>query len=218
MTTIDRRTALARAIYEAWCPTETHLTFEEFSRLYPEQDAHYRAADEVIRKTRPDKVWVTVRDRIHPSHVVNEVGDYIFLDRIKGVRPSDSWVIGETRLRHTVTGVEGVFNGFTGSVRKYTIMHTVDSHHYQDYTELFVPAKRPNIGDPGFKWEVGMIAVDGNGIEFSIDKISNDRPYPVQYGTTRSWTIDGHYDKCNTRTLMNLTRVIQWPDGYRGTN
>ena len=44
----DPRERLAKAIYEAWCPTETHRDFESFKRIYPEVTCYYEEADRII--------------------------------------------------------------------------------------------------------------------------------------------------------------------------
>lgn len=44
------RYVLAKAIYEVWCPTETHLSFEKFCEIYPEQTVCFNTADEIIAR------------------------------------------------------------------------------------------------------------------------------------------------------------------------
>lgn len=49
----DPRERLARTIYETWCPPETHLSWADFRRIYPEQTIAYEWADKVATASTP---------------------------------------------------------------------------------------------------------------------------------------------------------------------
>ena len=84
-----------------------------------------------------------------------------------------------------------------------------------------LPQPRPNIGEPGFEWQVGMVCeTRGGGFAKIIHTCPTDEHLVVSAnqpdGYKGSWhDINGLWDLCGEPDDYDLIRVIEWPDGYR---
>jgi hypothetical protein len=94
--------------------------------------------------------------------------------------------------------------------------HMVDVRVFWNVYEasLTAPAEpvtqlRPNIGDEGFNWQVGMVCETRSGQERTVSKVRPDQVQVYVQGVDVSYYLTG---KSPAGAGSDLVRVIKWPD------